>query len=360
MFTKASERAWHSLSKMSHSEKVEKRRVTRRKRKAKEREEVFMIDYIRHKYCTVYNEAVWVCEQLNSKYPDKFDLRKAPEHKVWKIQDTTKPHPVFNSRQVLNMPPDVQFSVFHQPPANPQLTTAFEPPANPQLTTAFEPPANPQLTTAFEPPANPQLTTAFEPPANPQLTTAFEPPANPQLTTAFEPPANPQLTTAFEPPANPQLTTAFEPPANPQLTTAFEPPSSPEPPISPEAQSSPEPQASPEPPSNSQRREPKGKLPLCDNMQLIIPLIKPPVKQAGVTTETLKIITEEVIGEDKQPSLCEQIEPEVLEKIIEELRMDPDLQGIFADIEFQELGMELEIPEDCNMLETELENWEFW
>ena len=66
----------------------------------------------------------------------------------------------------------------------------------------------------------------------------------------------------------------------------------------------------------------------------------------------------------RYPVLVQISDPEMFEKIINELRADPDLRNIFADVEkqveFQELGMDLDIPEDCNMLETELENWEFW
>ena len=97
-------------------------------------------------------------------------------------------------------------------------------------------------------------------------------------------------------------------------------------------------------------------------MQLRIPLLKTSAKRPTVTTKTLQIITEEVLQEDTtiQPSLCEEIDPEVLEKILNELRADPDLQNIFTDIEqqveFEQLGMDIDIPED-NMLERELENW---
>ena len=97
-------------------------------------------------------------------------------------------------------------------------------------------------------------------------------------------------------------------------------------------------------------------------MRLIIPLIKPPVKHVGLITETLEIVTEEILQGDEQLSL-EQIDPGALEKIITELRADPDLKDIFSDIEqrveFEGLGMDLDISEDIR-LEDELENWEFW
>ena len=95
-------------------------------------------------------------------------------------------------------------------------------------------------------------------------------------------------------------------------------------------------------------------------MQLIIPLIKPPVNHPGVVTQTLQIITEEIIQE--QPQNVDQIEPEILEQLLAELRADPELGSIFEDMEqdaeFEELGMDIDINIDTR-LEDEL-NWEFW
>ena len=69
---------------LSHTERVQRRRVTRAKCKAVERKELFILDYIRYKYPHVYDEGTRVCEQLNSRYPGKFDLRRTEEHRAWK------------------------------------------------------------------------------------------------------------------------------------------------------------------------------------------------------------------------------------------------------------------------------------
>ena len=71
-----SEGACHFLSKMSKAERLQKRRIRRRKNKAIEKEEQFMLDYVRYKYSTVYEEAAWVCKQLNDKYPEKIRFAK--------------------------------------------------------------------------------------------------------------------------------------------------------------------------------------------------------------------------------------------------------------------------------------------
>ena len=262
----------------------------------------------------MYKEAAWVCEQLNNKYPDKYDLRKTPEHKVWVINSGTTLHPIFN---------DV--SPLATTLASPQMATTL---ASPQMVTTL---ANPQMATTL---ASPQMVTTL---ANPQMATTL---ASPQTATTL---ASPQTATTL---ASPQMATTLASPEPPSPESASpEPPSpesaSPEPP-SPES-ASPEPPSPPKPPS-------KGKVLYPDNMQLIIPLIKPPVKKhPGVITETLEIVTEEILQGDEQLSL-EQIDPGALEKIITELRSDPDLKDIFSDIEqrveLEGLGMDLDISED--------------
>ena len=103
----------------------------------------------------------------------------------------------------------------------------------------------------------------------------------------------------------------------------------------------------------------------ADNMQLIIPLLKPPVKHPGLITQTLEIITEETLQEDQQYPYIDQIDPQIVEQLITELRADPDLKDIFTDIEQQfqqeqEQGMDIDIDIDMDTrLEDEL-NWEFW
>ena len=123
-----------------------------------------------------------------------------------------------------------------------------------------------------------------------------------------------------------------------------------------------------------------GKNVYNDTLQLRIPLIPcksrtlpvtveedtstheehPPIEPA-VTTETLQTVTEEIFDEGTiQPSLCEELAPELIEKIIEELRAEPDLKDIFTSVEdqidFEQLGMDIDIVEDYP-LENELYLW---
>ena len=104
-------------------------------------------------------------------------------------------------------------------------------------------------------------------------------------------------------------------------------------------------------------------------MQLRIPLLKP-----LVVTETLSIQTQETIQENPlevaaegisqetptfYPSLTEEIPQDIIDKIITELREDPELKNIMTDIEqdleVEQVGMELDISDD-DRLEDELEN----
>ena len=101
-----------------------------------------------------------------------------------------------------------------------------------------------------------------------------------------------------------------------------------------------------------------------DNMQLQIPLLKLPAKPS-VTTETLQTVTEEILqeGDQIEPSIQEELDQELIEKIISELRAEPELQTVFTNIEQQleleQNGMDLDIPEDTR-LENELENLMIW
>ena len=88
------------------------------------------------------------------------------------------------------------------------------------------------------------------------------------------------------------------------------------------------------------------------------------------TTETLETLTKEILPADTikpyleessiQPFLQEEISSELIKKIIEELRAEPELRDTFLEIEeqlqFEQLAMDIEIPE-YDLLEKELENW---
>ena len=96
-----------------------------------------------------------------------------------------------------------------------------------------------------------------------------------------------------------------------------------------------------------------------DNLQLRIPLIDKDIFKHPI--ETLQTVTEEILEEGTiYPSLEDEIAPELINKILEELRQEPDLHAIFTDVEqqleFEQLGMDIDIGEDYG-LENELALW---
>ena len=84
--------------------------------------------------------------------------------------------------------------------------------------------------------------------------------------------------------------------------------------------------------------------------------------QPSLPNET-EIVFDETIQESTdilQPSLLDEIAAEVIEKIIAELRQEPELMDIVADveqqIELEQVGLEIDIPELADPLQDELEN----
>ena len=88
-----------------------------------------------------------------------------------------------------------------------------------------------------------------------------------------------------------------------------------------------------------------------------------PKNHPTTSTETLKTVTEEMLTVDTiHPSLCEELPQDLIEKIISELRTEPELKDIITKIEeqleFEELGLDIHIPEhEYDLLESQLENW---
>ena len=181
-----------------------------------------------------------------------------------------------------------------------------------------------------------QTSTVPQSPSQPQLPTATESPP-PQTPTESSPPQSP--TSTESPP--PQTPAESSPPQSP-TTTESSPPQSPtateiSPPQSPTVTES--------PPTK-----------FNDTLELKIPLLRYNTSEKStVTTQTLDITT---IQETDLVTL-KDFPDEKINEIIEQLRRDPDLTDIFTaieqQIEFEELGMDLEIPE-LNSLEDEL----FW
>ena len=286
---------------MSGTDRVAKKRERRIIQRSREREEMFISDYVKQKYPDIHTEAVQVYRLLVKKYPDKTDVRKTIEHKAWKSTNATILHPAFDMQQSSTIPALAQMKLVF-----PQLNT--EPLTIPEYPANTEPLTNP------EHPSNTEPSTIPEHPSNTEPSTIPEHPSNTEPSTIPEHPSNTEPSTI----STPESQTCPEPPTPPKSTYA-------------------------------------------DNMRLVIPLLKPPVKQPGIITETLEIVTEETLQGDQQPTTMEQVDPKILEQVIAELRTDPVLKDVFAEVELQfEQGMDIDIDIDTDTrLEDEL-NWEFW
>ena len=101
-------------------------------------------------------------------------------------------------------------------------------------------------------------------------------------------------------------------------------------------------------------------------MQLRIPLMSP-----GVITQTVNVVTQEIVeenplstaydhilAEDIAPTLNEEILQEAFDRIMAELRQDPDLNKIIEDIELEQIDMDVDLPLEDDRLEQEL--FELW
>ena len=313
---------------MDESAKVERRKEQRRLNRSKVRQVLLMMDYVQYKHFGIYAEAVEFYNTLNSYYPTKYDLRKTEKYKKWKMQVTGQTqrtpkrsklaHP--NIESILN--PESPYTGESEP------STPIE--INPESRIAVTVDSQSSSPNPSEEPSSP------DPSEEPSSPNPSEEPSSPDPS---EEPSNPN------PSEEPSSLDPSEEPSNPNPS---EEPSSLDP--------------SEEPASAAE----SGKHAYTDNLQLRIPLIthkpKTPTNRCTVSTETLQTVTEEILEESiLQPSLYDELAPELIDKIIEELRSEPDLKDMFTSIEqqleFEQLGMDIDIDIEDDALDIELDQW---
>ena len=288
----------------------------RRQSRTKVRQALLINDYVFYKHFDIYQQAAQLYNQINEIYPKKPDLRRTEEFKNWKMDVTGQPTRVKRKPKI------------RRPYVFPAHT-------NIPIADCIGPHVN---FTVVDQPESPHIQ-----PESPRVQ-----PESPHIQ-----PESPHIQ-----PESPHIQ-----PESPRVQ-----PESPH--IQPES-----PRVQPESPVHQIVK--KGKV-----MELKIPLMKPPTEtlqivteevlqedtpslEPSLYTETLQIVTEEVLQEDTpslEPSLYEEISPEVIERIVNELRQDPGLKDILTTVEeqleFEQIGMDLDIPDD--RLENELENLIFW
>ena len=152
---------------------------------------------------------------------------------------------------------------------------------------------------------------------------------------------------------------------------------SPQPSESPRADNQTSPQSPESPRADSQTSPQSPESPLTDIqtsqkiMQLRIPLMPSPnmsnsIQDPQKTQEYIETVVDE--GNQTEilyPSLLDEVSPETIDKIIADLRQDPELKDIMVNIEKEMnveeeiLGLNIDIPDIDDPLEEELQNI-FW
>ena len=72
------------ILKMGRERDATRRRQLRKNRQNEKRQNCLITDYVQHKYANVYAEAFHFYKRLNDRHPNKTDLRKTDEYRLWK------------------------------------------------------------------------------------------------------------------------------------------------------------------------------------------------------------------------------------------------------------------------------------
>ena len=339
MFTKACERFHLAFFvKMGKTSKDLAARTARNIRsnylrgieESKRRQAYFISEYIQIKYFQLYSEAANFYNALNTLYPKKHDLRKVIEFTSWKSAINGENRRKRRSRQYENIE---------------QLSDA-EPQQSPE---------DIHQLSDTEPQQSPE---------NIEQLSDTEPRQSPE---------NIEQLSDTEPRQSPE---------NIEQLSDAEPRQSPE---NIEQLSDAEPRQSPENIEQLSDAEPRQSPQVhTDRMRLEIPLInyrapntKSPSSQQQtptVHTQTVEMVTTEIMSQSEiENGLLNQLTTERIDEIINELRNDPELQDVFAEvdravqleeeeidagIDIGNMGANLEIELNLdNRLEEELLNW---
>ena len=265
----------------------------RRENRSKVRQALLINDYVFYKYSAIYQEAAELYNKINKIYPQKPDLRRTDEFRVWKNNVVGRPNikrrkpPVERQQYVFSRHPDIPIAQHTDPDASLVI-----------------------------------------------------------------------MDTETPQPTSPGHT---HPEAN-LVTMDTETPQ----------------------PKSSNKKVMELKIPLINPSAKTRPLATQEVPSVTVTEQvTLETVTEQVLNECApvtletgteqvlneydadalQPSIYDELSPEIVDKIIQELREDPGLEDIITSveeqIEIEQVGLEVDV-EIQDRLEDELENILFW
>ena len=302
---------------MSSQEKNALQRARRREKQSKIRQALVITDYVYAKYSAIYQEAAAYYNELNSLYPTKSDLTRCDEFKALKMIANGAPIRIrkYNKVHHANILLEQRLEIPVQPLGQPESSTGTVQPA--ELEQRLEIPVQPL--------EQPESSTGT-------VQSVEQPESSTGTVQSVE------LEQRFQIPVQP-LEQSESSTGTVQSVEQSE--------------------------SSTSTVQPTVE----KVMELKIPLFK-----TSVVTQTLQTHTEETIQENPltvaaevtiqetptfHPSLMDEIPQNVIDRIVSELREDPQLETIMTeieeDIEFEQLGMELDIPID-DRLENDLEN----
>ena len=274
--------------------KCEKRRETR----SQTREAIFISEYVQNKYARIFEEAAEAYNNLNNKYPRKPDLRRTDEFRLWKISVSSNPSGPFSKQKPRQYRHIAHRNIPLQQRADPTASLSVQP----------------------DVPESPPPESESSPPP------AKRPRAEPEKIMMLR---IPLLTPSQSEPEAP-----VETPAESSESVTEEVIQEPEAPVETPAES-----------YESVTEE----------------VIQEPEAPVETPDESYESVTEEVIqqsSENLYPSLLDELSPEIIEKIIAELREEPAIKDVMAEeqIEVEEVGLEIDIPDLYDPLEDELAN----
>ena len=322
---------------MDQNERRVRKNQLRRGQRTKMRQDSLSIEYIRLKYNDIYTEAIEFYNSVNKKYPEKYDLRKTEEFKVLKSDMARIEKPI---EQV----PRPQTPDFPNPPTpirlrfgerciykdNLQLRIPLMSPET--VTTEII-----QEGTIHTPPVTTEIIqegTVHTPPVTTEIIqegTVHTPPVTTEIIqegTVHTPPVTTEIIqegTVHTPPVTTEIIqegTVHTPPVTTEIIqegTVHTPPVTTE---------------------------------IIQEGTVHTPPVTTEIIQEGtvhtppVTTEILPMVVDEILEDTIQPSLFDELDPQLIQKIIDDLRGDPDLKDIMTNIEqeveYEELGMDID------------------
>ena len=264
----------------------------RRESRSKIREGMFVSDYVQTKYLHIYQEAAGAYNKLNGIYPSKPDLRRTEEFRHWKNSIAMD-----RSTPCIRIPKQKKRKLVHVPHRNIPIQRCVD--------------SMPNLTVPHD-----TENQTSGPESSPS------PAESPRAGSIHQ-----KIMQLRIPLLSPSQRVPVEPNEIPNET--------------------------PDEPNEIPNESPVEPNEIPDES---------PVEPNEIPDE-FETFTEEVIQESTDmlyPSLFDEIAPEAIDKIVAELREDPELKDIMSGVEQQleveEVGLDIDIPDLSDPLEDELEN----